>query len=200
MPTRATHDEFWLTLLDQARSYRSFVNMHSAEREFRAIETLQSAKRTGLKLIIIDDCENLLEVTPKRRRLMIHCVSGAWKRSQVPILLMVTPKLASVILQDHERVGFHEIFYLPQWRVNDDFLDLLESFERALPLRQPSGLTQRELAMHLYALSDGRLGMLADILKKAAEAAITSGSERITIELLDRLGCEIPTSFSGFVF
>lgn len=200
MPTRAGHDEFWLSLLDKARRYRSIGTMHSAEREFKAIEALQTAKRSGLKLIIIDNSENLLEVTAKRRRLMIHCVSAAWKRSEVPIVMIGTPKLASTILADHERVGFHEFFLLPQWRMNDDFLDLLDAWEGALPLRRPSGLAQRELAMHLYALSDGRLGMLADVLTKAAAAAITSAQEQITIRLLDDLGFQVPPSFSGFFF
>ena len=200
MPTRLGHNEFWLTLLDKARRYRSFVNMHSAEREFRAIEALRIAKSTGLKLIIIDDCESLLEATPKRRRLMLHCVAAAWKQNDVPVVLIVTPQLASLILKDYERVGLHEIFLLPQWRVDHDFLDMLEAWEKVLPLKRPSGLTQRELAMHLYALSDGRLGMLAAILTKTAEAAIKTGHERITIELLDQLGYDIPASFSGFVF
>ena len=200
MPTRPGHDEFWLSLLDMARSNRGFGTMHSAEREFRAIEALRIAKSSRLKLIILDDCENLLEVTPKRRRLMIHCVSAAWKRSEVPIVMIGTPKLASTILADHERVGFHEFFLLPQWRINDDFLDLLEAWEGVLPLRHNSGLAQRELAMHLYALCDGRLGMLADVLLKAAAAAISSAQEQITISLLDDIGLQVPASFSGFLF
>lgn len=200
MPTRAAFDDFWLALLDHAKPYNRYYTVHSAERQFLAHRALTSAKRAGLKLIIVDDCENLLEVPSARRRLMLHCVAAAWKRSDVPIVLVGTPKLASTILADYERVGLHEIFLLPQWRVDNDFLDLLEAWERALPLRRPSGLAQRELALHLYALCDGRLGMLASVLTKAAAAAITSAQEQVTMRLLDDLGFEVPSSFSGFVF
>jgi hypothetical protein len=89
---------------------------------------------------------------------------------------------------------------MPRWRLDGDFLDLLRAWDEALPLLHGSGLAQRELAMHLYAVSDARLGMLAAIITKAAAVAIVSGQERITIELLDAMGLEVPASFTGFLF
>lgn len=49
---------------------------------------------------------------------------------------------------------------LPRWRMGQDFLRLLTSFERVLPLRQPSQLVAEPLARKLLALSEGNLGAL----------------------------------------
>ena len=200
MPTRASLDEFWLALLDKAKSYARASKPRSAECELEAHRALNLAASAGLKCIILDACENLLEVSANRRRLMLHGVANAWDASNVPIVLIGTPKLASIVLAERDRVGLVDLFLLPTWRLDAEFLDLLEMWEGALPLLRPSRLVQRELAMRLYALCDGLLGVLAAVLTKAAAAAILTGQERISVRLLDEIGFEVPESFRGFVF
>ena len=150
--------------------------------------------------MIVDGCDHLLDVSPARRRLMLHCVESAWYASKMPFVLIVTPMLASRILSEKASVGVYELFLLPQWRLDADFLDLLQAWDDALPLQHSSWLAERELAMHLYAVSEGLLGALAAVLVKASVAAIISGQEKITISLLDEIGLEVPSTFTGFFF
>jgi hypothetical protein len=200
MPTRAAFDDFWFALRAKARRSSEYYDMPSGARQTEAHRALVDAAKAGLQLIIVDCCENLLDVSAARRRLMLHCAAIAWDVSQVPVVLVGTPTLASRILSDRDRVGLYEIILLPQWRLNAEFLDLLQAWDDALPLKQASGLADRELAMHLYALSDGLLGVLASVLTKATIGAILTKEEKITIPLLDRIGLEVSPTFSGFLF
>jgi hypothetical protein len=68
---------------------------------------------------------------------------------------------------------------LPRWEMNRDFQMLLASFERILPLRQPSLLAEPALATKLLALSEGTIGELFALLAAAIVRAIRSGAERI---------------------
>ena len=201
MPTRCAFDDFWLALIAKAGHYCPYAyKLPSAARQIEEHEALATAKRRGLRLIIVDGCENLLDVSAARRRLMLHCAMAASTASKIPFVLVGTPALASRILSERDRVGLYEALFLHRWHLDEDFLDLLQAWEVALPLTRSSVLTERELAMHLYALCDGILGVLAGILEKAASAAILTGQEKISIALLDELGFEIPQSFSGFLF
>ena len=68
--------------------------------------------------------------------------------------------------------------------MNREFQTLLASFERILPLRQPSRLAEPALAARLLALSEGTIGELSSLLAAAAARAIRSGAEHIDEEVL----------------
>ena len=82
---------------------------------------------------------------------------------------------------------------LPKWTLNEEYRKLLASFERLLPLRQPSHLHHPDLAAELLALSEGTIGDLATVLNLAVEAAIRSGQERIDRPLLRNLAWDPPS-------
>ena len=78
----------------------------------------------------------------------------------------------------------------PRWTESEDFRRLLRAFEQALPLRKRSDLGQRPIVQFVIAASGGLLGEVSRILTEAAEQAIHDGSERISLELLERAACE----------
>lgn len=137
------------------------------------------------------------------------------KKADVRLILVAPPRLAAQLcdldpevtesgsmleLIAHEAAQPFLPVTLPRFRVDEDFIWALDRWESSLPLLRASNLTTRDLALHLFALSDGNHGKLASVLRRAAEAAILDGSERITIGLLDLLGLEPPHSFRGFRF
>ncbi|MBX7224086.1 MAG: hypothetical protein K1Y36_29490, partial [Blastocatellia bacterium] len=56
-----------------------------------------------------------------------------------------------------------------------------EQFERSLPLKQPSHLTELPLAARILDQSNGTIGGIANLLRQAAIQAIAAGSEKITL-------------------
>lgn len=201
MPGRASYEGLWETIRSRAAPHEiRHQHEHSAMREYQAVRALASAAGKGLRLVVIDGADCLRDVSPKSRRLMLHAISSAGENAGVTIMMVGTPNLAAIVAPERDRSGYYDVIHFPRWRLDRAWIDLLSAWDDALPLRHRSGLARRELAKHLFALSDGRLGALSRILQAAAFAAIERGGERITIELLDDLGLEIPTTFSGFWF
>jgi DNA transposition AAA+ family ATPase len=62
---------------------------------------------------------------------------------------------------------------------------LLASFERLLPLREPSHLACESLSKQLLAMSEGTIGALSSLLNRAALAAIRNGREQIDRQILN---------------
>ena len=82
---------------------------------------------------------------------------------------------------------------LPGWNLDRDYLKLLASFERSLPLREPSKLWEPPLAGRLLAMSEGTIGELSSLLTAAAVHAIRTGRERIDGALLKEVGWTPPS-------
>ena len=68
---------------------------------------------------------------------------------------------------------------IPRWQWSKKFLMLLASFERVLPLRQPSHLISEPLARKLLSWSEGTIGEIYRLLNRASEIAIRKGAEHI---------------------
>lgn len=175
---------------------------------------LQEFGRSDVVAVVIDSMEHLLHVSSARRKLMIDLLLHVAATARIHLILAVPLKLfeeadlalnGSVRLTDEmpayirEARRFQEVRLGP-FRIDHEYVDLLDAWERAMPLLEASDLAQRETALHLYALCDGSHGRLASILRRAAAEAIGSGRERITIGLLDGMGFGPPASFSGFRF
>lgn len=61
---------------------------------------------------------------------------------------------------------------------------LLASFERVLPLAEPSHLAAEALGKRLLAMSEGTIGALSSLLNRAGAVAIRKGRERIDEQVL----------------
>jgi len=77
--------------------------------------------------------------------------------------------------------------------MGEDYLRLLASFEKLLPLEHSSALRDPAMAMKVLSLSEGTIGEISALLCRAAIAAIENGTERITIASLERCGYVAPS-------
>jgi hypothetical protein len=82
---------------------------------------------------------------------------------------------------------------LPRWTMGDEYLRLLASFESALPFEQPSILIEPTLALKILSLSEGTLGEMAGLIRRAAIHAIEHDGDRITGSVLDACGYIAPS-------
>ena len=182
----------------------------SGEQEEHLYEELGRSDVVGFA---VDMMEHLLHATSSRRKLMLFLLRHVGDRANVHLVLAMPPKLLDEA--DKAYNGPIPAESQPQWvrdarpfqefrlgalRIDDAYVDLLDAWERSMPLLEASHLAGREMALHLFALCDGNYGRLASVLRRAAAEAITSGRERVTIELLDDVGFRPPASFSGFRF
>jgi len=148
-------------------------------------ETYKAMRDVGLRLLLVDDLHNIkgAGVSPMLVELReIGSVTG------VSLGCFATREIAYVLRQDEQLANRLEPFVLPRWRMEDpDYLRLLATFERHLPLRQSSDLTRQAIAARVLAMADGLIGGIAGVLRRAAAEAVRTGHERIDATMLDRV-------------
>jgi len=154
------------------------------KKQFQAIKTLE---RVRLKVLILDELHNLIAGNTNRQRHFLNTIKYLGNELQIPIVGVGTKDALVALRTVPEIANRFEPAELPRWQMGKDYLKLLASFERMLPLKKPSNLVETNLAIKLLAMSEGILGELAAILTKAAVKAVKSGKEQITLELLNSL-------------
>jgi hypothetical protein len=154
------------------------------KKQFQALSIL---KRVCLRMLIIDEIHNLIAGSLNKQRHFLNTLKYIGNKLQIPIV-GVGIKDAFVALQtDPQLSNRFKPAVLPRWEMGNDYLRLLASFERMIPLKQPSDLTETTLALKLLSMSEGIIGELSAVLTEAAVKAIKGGDERISIKLLDSI-------------
>ena len=123
----------------------------------------------GLRLLLIDDLHNIKGSGTAAMLIELREIGSV---TGVSLGCFATREIAYVLRQDEQLANRLELCVLPRWRGDDpDYLRLLATFERALPLRQRSVLTGPETAARILAMGEGLIGGIARVLRRAAAEA-----------------------------
>lgn len=155
-------------------------------------ETYKAMQDVGLRLLLIDDLHNMKGSNAAAMLVELREIGSV---TGVSLGCFATKEIAYVLRQDEQLANRLELFVLPRWRRDDpDYLRLLATFERALPLRQRSILTTPETAARILAMGEGLIGGIARVLRRAAAEAVRCGHERIDAAMLDRVRPGLPAA------
>ncbi|MCB1781794.1 MAG: TniB family NTP-binding protein [Candidatus Competibacteraceae bacterium] len=150
-------------------------------------------RHLNVKMLIIDELHHLLASRLEPQRIVLNTLKFLGNDLQIPLVGVGTADTLRALQTDPQLANRFRPLVLPRWTLNNEYRKLLASFERLLPLRQPSCLHAPELATELLMLSEGTIGDLATVLNLATEAAIRSGQERIDRSLLRTLDWDPPS-------
>jgi type II secretory pathway predicted ATPase ExeA len=147
----------------------------------------------GIKMLVIDEIHHILAGSLNAQRAFLNVIKYLGNEIKIPIVGVGTKDAFRAIQTDPQLSNRFEPAVLPLWSMSDEFLRLLMSFERMLPLKRASNLHQPSLAAKLHSMSEGYLGEVSLLLSKAAVQAVESGKEHIDAGLLDSLGWAGPS-------
>ena len=155
-------------------------------------EAYRAMHDVGLRLLLIDDLHNIKGAGAAAMLVELREIGSV---TGVSLGCFATREIAYVLRQDEQLANRLEPFVLPRWHMGDpDYLRLLATFERQLPLRQPSDLIAMEMAARILAMADGLIGGIARVLRRAAAEAVRAGHERIDAAILDRVRSMLPAA------
>lgn len=161
-------------------------------------ETYKVMLDVGLRLLLIDDLHNIRGTGVGPMLVELREIGSS---TGVSLGGFATREIAYLLRQDEQLANRLEPYVLPRWTISDpDYPRLLATFERYLPLRQPSGLASPEMAQRILALADGLIGGIAAILRRAAAQAIRTGRERIDTTVLQHAGIPSPAALEEIAF
>lgn len=188
---------------DEGRLYSSILEQvyrplaPSSRIDQRAFQVKRLLSTVGTSILVVDEIHNILTGGPSRQRHFLNVLKELGNELQIPIVGVGTESALNAIRTDDQMANRFEVMALPVWHDNEDYSRLLASFEKLLPLRQRSYLTSRDLAVRVLGLSEGTIGEIAQVVKRAAIYAIRTHLERITLECLEHIRYVSPSRRRG---
>jgi Bacterial TniB protein len=156
-------------------------------------ETLRLLRHVNVRILMIDEVHHLLAAGPRGQRQFLHAIKWLGNELRIPIVAFGTEDAFHAINVDPQLANRFERFPLPRWSMGPEYLRVLDSFEARLPIRRRSYLRSDEVANRILGLSEGTIGEIATIIKRAAVRAVKTGEERINMRSLERIGYTPPS-------
>jgi hypothetical protein len=161
--------------------------------EQRLLQVLTVFQEIGVQVLVIDEIHHIIAGSMQRQRAFLNCIKYLGNELQIPIVGVGTGEALNALQSDPQLANRFEPVTLPRWKLDEEYLRLVASFERMLPLRNPSGLMEVALASKILAMSEGTIGEIAAVLTKAAVLAVETKHERIDANLLDKVDYVTPS-------
>jgi transposase InsO family protein len=182
---------------DEKRFYDAVLEAMDVRRTSSTVATAQANvirifRALGVRVLLIDEIQHLVAAGAIRSRQMMNVLKYMSNDLQIPIIGAGVQSAFNALQSDDQMANRFKPVVLPRWELNEEFLQLLASFELLLPLRKPSNLTDKDMAVKLYGMVGGKIGELATLLADAVVDAIRSGQECITPKTIRQLGWVSP--------
>lgn len=171
--------EFWTDIL-------LTLGMGHREKDPAAIKKRLAKRVLALnqtKMLVIDEFNNLINAGRGATELLA-AIKGLSNELRISIVAAGTPEAVNALNSDPQMKSRFTPAILDRWALDKQYLRFLASYERLLPLAKPSNLVHPDLATTIYGMAGDTIGQTVKILRSAAALAITSGSERITPDIL----------------
>lgn len=164
----------------------------NSKEEILEAQVIKILKSINLGLLVIDELHNLIAGSLLKQRAYLNSLKRLGNQIERSIIGVGTVEALRAIQIDDQLSNRFAPEVLPPWQLDKDFLRLLASFERIIPLGAPSNLVEKTLAMKLHAMCEGSIGELSRLLNEAAIWAIrntkTGEPERIDERALKECG------------
>ncbi|WP_120501220.1 TniB family NTP-binding protein [Roseovarius sp. EL26] len=146
---------------------------------------LKLLKSLGLRLLVVDDCAALSQLTPSRREPILNFIRLAISRFDIRVLLNITPLVAPILSKDEQLFSRAQMVEVMPFKSQDIVFErFLTEYQKWCPLRNESDLIDdMSLRRALILRSNGVTRNLIDLLFGLSAMAILSGEERITYKL-----------------
>jgi hypothetical protein len=167
---------------------------------YRPSDRLASVEQTALallhkigpRMIVVDEVHNLLAGSAREQRAALNLLKFLSNQLRCAVVVVGTRDALAAMQSDEQIVSRFPGLELPRWRENEDFRGFLAGFERQLPLKQASKLADsRAMVSLVMSATGGVTGKIGALLSRTAEAAIRSGKECITAELLQSVATQV---------
>jgi hypothetical protein len=181
MPAAPTERRFYGQLLLALNApYRPGDRLAAVE--FTALTLL---RQVAPKVIVVDEVHNLLAGSAREQRASLNLLKFLSNQVPCSIVALGTRDALAAVQTDPQIASRFPGLELPRWQENEDLRGFLAGFERQLPLREASKISDnRAIVSWIMSATGGVTGDIASLLSRAAEAAIRTKTERITLELL----------------
>lgn len=150
-------------------------------------QAIRILTRLNIRLLILDEIHHILVGTQSKQREFLNTIKYLANELQIPLVAAGIKDAHNAILTDPQLSNRFAPVFLPRWEMGNEFLRLLATFEQMLPLKRPSNLIEKNIALKILNMSEGTIGEISTLLTEAAVHAVRSGDEQITGKVLNSI-------------
>lgn len=195
-PPEPDEKRFYNTILENLYApYKSTEKI-----EMRQQRTIHLLKKLKVKILIIDEIHHLLAGTMAKQRLFLNVLKYISNELQISLVCAGTREAFNAIQTDPQLANRFEPKVLSKWNNDEEYLRLLASFERILPLKNPSQLIENSIASLILSKSEGLLGEISKILELSTILAIETGIEKINKNIIENIDFTSPSDRKKMIF
>tara|TARA_R110000868_G_C10932164_1_gene766473 strand:- start:15 stop:959 length:945 start_codon:yes stop_codon:yes gene_type:complete len=183
---------FYAAIFNKIRSSDGQERMllYSAPSENEIVRVLHHYK---VKMLIIDEIHNILAGRNDKQHEFLNALRYLGNASKIPIVCVGTKDAYLAIRSDAQLENRFEPFLISAWKAGQEYESLLASIVTVLPLRRPSNLNHPPISKYILEKSDGILGEIFTLIRRAAIEAMQSGHEMIDESILREIDYHSPT-------
>lgn len=148
-------------------------------------QVIDILRAVQLKVLIIDEMHNTLGGSSQGQHQFLNLIKYLTNELRVSIVGVGDETLLNAVSIDAQIQNRFVPHILTRWVKGSEFTRLLKSFEKILPLKNASNLSDPLLSAKILSLSEGTIGELSTLLNAAAKLAIRSGIEAIDLEIVN---------------
>lgn len=189
MPAGPDERRFFAAILDEL-GMGQWPRDHLAAQQSTAVTLMRA---TGVRMLIIDELHNVLAGARNQQRRLLNLLRWMGNELQIPLVGVGTAEALRAIRSDDQLANRFEPLPLPLWTEDEAYRRLLGTLEALLPLRKASGLVEPTIARAILKRSEGVLGEIITIVTRAAAEAVLSGTEKITLQQIEKSGFTSPS-------
>ena len=152
--------------------------------EGRVIHLLE---KLGTKLLFIDEVHHLLAVSHREQRRALNLLKFLANELKIVVVVVGTSDAFHALQTDLQVASRFEPLLIPRWTATDAFRSFVVAYGKLLPLRKASPFGEPEMIHALIKQSDGITGRVTWLIGRAAEMAISDGSEQIDAACIERV-------------
>lgn len=166
------------------------IRASETEKEGEVIKVLRNIQ---LKMLIVDEIQHIIAGGKVKQQEFRNGLKSLGNILQISIVCAGVEEAFNAFNTDPQLSNRFEPEFLPKWKMNNEYGDLLGSFERCIPLKKPSNLRDPAIAQKVLWMSEGILGEIHEVLKRSAVSAIKKQTEQITMEILEGIRWTMPS-------
>lgn len=140
-----------------------------------------------VKVLVLDEIHHILSGSPIKQREFLSLIKYISNQARISLVGLGTNEANYALNADNQLATRFDKMVISRWKYDADFIRLLATIEKILPLNNGSNLIESKISKELFRMSYGIIGEVIKICKLSAVKAIESGEERITIEILTEL-------------
>ncbi len=160
---------------------------HRSHERLASVEPVTLALLHEIKprMLVVDEVHNLLAGSAREQRVALNLLKFIANDLSCSVVALGTRDAQAAMQTDAQIASRFRPMELPRWQDDDALARFLRSYEKLLPLKEPSRLGERALLAPILERSGGVTGEICALLTAGGERAIRRGDERITHDILE---------------